>query len=628
MSNSTLRISHYRVEHELRRDSLGYFFRAIDEQLDRTVVLRVVRANLVLFGTRLAETRARIRDNAKAVARLSHPNLVTIYEYRSLAETDMVVMEFAEGETLEAARQAGRRWTVLEVARLLAQIADALAAAHDAGLVHGNITAVNIRVRPDGRAKLLDLGIAKTEILERGVPHDAADDVRGLARVGRDVLSPPQTEEPPPGMRRRDPLTDPVAGRAMFGFLAPVLTTALHDPVGYDSAIAFRDAVLLAIETATGRRVRGPELEGAFATQFAGPDVAPMDTGVSADLQTLIPIGRTSAAHRPPRLVLPPDLADRAPATEPEGIIEVRPAGWKPPWAVVLVERALQRLGPSVAIAILVGLSVGLGAWLVNRRNQRSPVSAELIANAPGSAADSMAAPAAGEAVAAGDSAADSAAEAPARVAGEGPVFDAIVRAGPAGTVIRSRSTGQTWTNSAQLSVVAGDSLQLEFLRPGYVTQRRIFTGSRISVELEPDSVVASFSANVPADVFIVEGNAPRRLGATDLSLRLPSGTHRFVFRSLGQPDWDTTVAMSRPGQGYQVGKRDYRTLGSFIATVAGTWALVSVDGGPSRETPARFDSLSVGRHIVTVSRQGFGTVIDTVLVQPGGVLRRQYTVR
>ena len=627
MSTGTLRISHYRVEHELRRDTLGYFFRAVDEQLDRTVVLRVVRANLVLFGTRLAETRARIRENAKAVARLSHPNLVTIYEYRSLAETDMIAMEFADGETLEAARLAGRRWTVLEVARLLAQMADALAAAHVAGLIHGNVTPVNIRVRPDGRAKLLDLGVAKKDILDGRVPHDAADDVRGLARVGYDLLAPPQTEEPPPGMRRRDPLADPVAGRAQFGFLAHVLTTALHDPVGYNSAVAFRDAVLVAIEMATGRSVRGPELEGAFATQFAGPDMAATDAAVSADLHTLIPVGRTSATHRPPRLVLPPDLASRAPRDESAEMVDIRPGPRTAPWAVSLVERALGRIGPSVAIAILVGLSLGLATWLVLRRsNNGRPVSAELVGTTPDSGADTTAAAGGGDSTARAQAAA--AAPTPPQTAATPAIFEAVVRAGPPGAVIRSRSTGQTWTDQAQISVVAGDSVQLEFSRPGYVTQRRPFTGSRISVELDPDSVAARFTANVPAEVFLVDGPTPRRLGTTDLSVRLPSGSHRVLFRSLGQPDWDTTVVMARPGLGYAIAKQDYRTVGSFIATVAGTWALVSVDGGPSRETPARFDSLAVGRHIITVSRQGFSTVTDTVLVQPGGVLRRQYTVR
>jgi Protein kinase domain/PEGA domain len=627
MSTNTLRISHYRVEYELKRDSLGYFFRAIDEQLDRTVVLRVVRANLVLFGSRLAETRARIREGAKAVARLSHPNLTTIYEYRSLAETDMVVMEFAEGETLEAARLAGRRWTVLEVARLMAQMADALAAAHDAGLVHGNVTPVNIRIRPDGRAKLLDLGVAKKDLLEGRIPHDAADDVRGLARVGYELLAPAQTEAPPPGMRRRDPLADPTAGRAQFGFLAPVLTSALYDPVGYESALAFRDAVLIAIETATGRSARGPELEGAFATQFAGPDAAPTDVEISTDLQTLIPVGRTSASQRPPRLVLPPDLAGRAPA-ESAGMLDVRPVQRTPPWAVALVERALQRIGPSVTIAILLGLSLGLATWLVVRRSGKGePVSAELVGTTPDSVADTTAAANAG--VSEGDPQVAPETAQPTPPAASTPAsFEAVVRAGPPGAVIRSRSTGQTWTNQADLSVVAGDSLPLEFSRPGYVTQRHVFTGSRIAVELDPDSVVARFSANIPAEVYLLDQGTPQRLGTTDLSLRLPSGTHRVVFRSLGQPDWDTTVAMTRPGVGYAVVKQDYRTVGSFIATVAGTWALVSVDGGSSRETPARFDSLAVGRHVISVSRPGFSTVVDTVLVQPGGVLRRQYTVR
>jgi hypothetical protein len=208
------------------------------------------------------------------------------------------------------------------------------------------------------------------------------------------------------------------------------------------------------------------------------------------------------------------------------------------------------------------------------------------------------------------------------------PTFDAWVRAGPAGTRIRSLESGQTWSDTVQLSVPAGDSVVLEFSRPGYVTERRTFKGSRLAVELTADSAFARFEANVPAEVYRLTGGEPVRLGTGGFTVRLPTGRHRIQFRSPGQPDFDTVIAMPRPGQSYRLAKMDYLTTGTLIATVAGTWANIAVNGLLPRESPARFDSLSAGRHVVTVSRDGYETVVDTVLVQAGQVIRRQYTMR
>jgi hypothetical protein len=85
---------------------------------------------------------------------------------------------------------------------------------------------------------------------------------------------------------------------------------------------------------------------------------------------------------------------------------------------------------------------------------------------------------------------------------------------------------------------------------------------------------------------------------------------------------------MSQPGNSYTVTKVDYLTHGSLVITIAGAWAMVTVDGGPPRETPARFDSLTAGPHIVQVAREGFPTQTDTVIVQAGQVNRRAYSLR
>jgi len=644
--SGALRISHFRVEEQLRRDELGYFFRAVDEQLDRPVVLRVVRALQAMPDVAPGPIRSRIRSNAKAAAHVSHPNLVTIHEFRALSETDIIVMELAEGPTLEESFIEGRRWTVVEVARMLARLGDALAAAHDAGLVHGNVNAANVRVRADGRIRLLDLGIPKFDSIEDTVPHDPSDDVRGLARIAVDLLGPPP-DLAMPAESAGDLLSDTVASRARFGFLAPVLRMAVRDTRGFANGAAFRDAVLQAMEMATGRPGQAGEFERGFATHVLGPEAAvAVEDTLPADAATLEPMTRAAGGTRGggPRLVLPPDLAERAPAGSfnPENFrLALR--------AQPRLPRFRGRTGPGIVIAALLLVAIGIAAGVILFRlagpqpasgDAPDPVATIDEAGAESGAAldsttelaastNAAVTPPAGGALSADVVGADDTVAAADAPAPELPVFSAVVRASPSGTRIRAvDGDGGPWESGSEIGVVAGDTIRLEFSHPGYITQRRSFTGSRMSIALDPDSAIARFRANISADVFIRTGSGDRRLGTANVDVRLPTGTHRIVFRSPGQPDWETTVAMNQAGATYDVTKADYATTGTLVAAVSGSWARVSVDGGPARETPARFESLPVGRHVVTLTRAGFATVVDTVIVSATGITRRTYTMR
>jgi hypothetical protein len=140
--------------------------------------------------------------------------------------------------------------------------------------------------------------------------------------------------------------------------------------------------------------------------------------------------------------------------------------------------------------------------------------------------------------------------------------------------------------------------------------------------------VVAFFGANVTAQVYMFDANGALRLiGTTDITRRLPSGTHRFLFRAPDQPDWTTTQNMAAAGRTYRVVKSDYVAHGSLQVTVAPTWAWISVDGGPNRDSPVRFDGLSAGRHVIRVTRAGFHSQLDTVTIRPGQVLTRPYVL-
>lgn len=613
------RIGHYRILAQLGQDELGLFLGAVDERLDRLVVLRVSRPAEELGGA-AKEVWARMREGARVASHLNHPNLVTVYEYLPLHDADLVALEQVEGDTLEQLHLRGERFTVLDVARMVARLADAVAAAHSEGIAHGRIGLTNVKIRPDGRVKLLDLGLPRELGDDGGVlTPDPAADIRGLAAVACELLAPPGAEAAGwPAL-----LADPVRARAAFGFLTPVLARALAGPdgAGFDSAADFRDSLLIALESAAGRASgmgEGRGVEPSFSTRVIGPSGSVGDA-LPEDGHSLAALGRVPFSTGRTRLALPPDLAERVPPDLQNRVGTRRPLGAPPK------RRPFGFRRPTVLAAGVVAVVLATFAVLQTTRGEPEE---------PSSSASPSGAPTGGDPVsatpappAADTTIGDSGAVAPAGASR--PLVSARVRVTPSDAAIRiAGQRGTTWRDGEELEVTLGDTILLEFSRPGYVTQRVAFSGSRVSVSLLPDSVNAVFEANVRVDVFLVTNGREALVGTTNLTRRLPSGTHRFVFRSPGQPDWQTQVAMLGAGQAYRVARTDYITLGSLVATVADGWAMASLDGGLARETPASWNDMPVGRHVLTLVREGYRTIVDTVTVPAGQLLRRRYTLQ
>jgi Tol biopolymer transport system component len=135
---------------------MGEVYRARDTKLGREVAVKVLPADLAANF----EALARFEREARAVAQLSHPNILAIYDFGRQGETAYAVMELLEGETLRARLDAGALGARKAV-DLGAQIAEGLAAAHERGIVHRDLKPENIFVTREGRAKLLDFGLAK-----------------------------------------------------------------------------------------------------------------------------------------------------------------------------------------------------------------------------------------------------------------------------------------------------------------------------------------------------------------------------------------------------------------------------------------------------------------------------------
>src|SRR6185503_19544883 len=134
-------------------------YRAHDPKLGRDVAIKVVPAE---FLTR-ADARARFEREARAVAALSHPNILAIHDFGESDGMAYAVMELLEGETLRDALAHGALPARRAVAYAI-QIAHGLAAAHDKGIVHRDLKPENIFVTADGRLKILDFGLARQDL--------------------------------------------------------------------------------------------------------------------------------------------------------------------------------------------------------------------------------------------------------------------------------------------------------------------------------------------------------------------------------------------------------------------------------------------------------------------------------
>ncbi|MDE2117486.1 MAG: serine/threonine protein kinase [Betaproteobacteria bacterium] len=152
-------LGRYEIIGELGQGAMGIVYKAKDPLIDRIVAIKTISLNLAMEEKE--EYEARFYQEAKAAGRLSHPNIVTIYDVGKSGDVAYIAMEFLEGRELRDILNEDAHLPIGQVLDIVVQVAQGLAYAHEHGIVHRDVKPANIMVVRDGHVKITDFGIAR-----------------------------------------------------------------------------------------------------------------------------------------------------------------------------------------------------------------------------------------------------------------------------------------------------------------------------------------------------------------------------------------------------------------------------------------------------------------------------------
>jgi hypothetical protein len=379
-------VGRYQISDVLGEGAMGVVYKAHDPLLARAVALKTIRKSLLGIAELGACAALRLRNEAQAAARLSHPGIVSVYEYGEDGDQSYIAMEYVQGTPLLAGMARPTALPVDDVLCLMVQLLAALQCAHEQGVVHRDIKPANLMITPAGRLKIADFGIARIDAVAltadaavmgspgymapecySGVGVDQRTDLYACGvllyellmgvrpfRGGPDIVMYKTLHVPAPPLVRED--VPASAGLAAF---EPVLQRALAKSPGdrYASALEMREALMRSASH-------------------------PIPNALSATAMALLVQGWQPAATPASR---PPSAADAAPAPMAAAAPSV-PVGSGAPAGPVEPPRSAATDRPAFAPALLDRLTADLADELgpiarviVRRACERSDSPAALL---------------------------------------------------------------------------------------------------------------------------------------------------------------------------------------------------------------------------------------------------------
>lgn len=196
------RIGRFRIMHELGRGAIGTVYLGHDPIIDRSVAIKTLNSRLPHGEKKKYEQQ--FINEARAAGRLSHPNIVTIYDASVEAGTTYIAMEYLQGKELHKLLDSGHRFAMEDIAVVVLRIADALDYAHKNGVIHRDIKPANIFLVDDETPKVMDFGIARAP---NRISDEDADQAYTLFK--NNLLGTPNYMSPEQAMgRQTDHRTD------------------------------------------------------------------------------------------------------------------------------------------------------------------------------------------------------------------------------------------------------------------------------------------------------------------------------------------------------------------------------------------------------------------------------------
>jgi CHASE2 domain-containing sensor protein/tRNA A-37 threonylcarbamoyl transferase component Bud32 len=151
----------YKVMKPIGKGAMGMVYKGLDPAIDRLVALKTIRVDHLAEADEVDELRRRLILEAKAAGKLSHPNIVTIYDVGEEGTMQYIAMEYLQGQTLESMLKKGLDWDYRTLSKVMIQACEALDYAHENGIVHRDIKPANIMILEGNKVKVMDFGIAR-----------------------------------------------------------------------------------------------------------------------------------------------------------------------------------------------------------------------------------------------------------------------------------------------------------------------------------------------------------------------------------------------------------------------------------------------------------------------------------